>query len=399
MTTSAAINPFESAKADLHEVLATLRRDSPVVELALPTGATAWLVTRYADAQRALGDPNLGKTTSAGGFSYRGMVPPDVARAVGRHMLAINPPDHTRIRRLVSGAFTARRMAALRPRIEELAEQLLDRMPASGQLDLIDHFAFPLPIQVLCELLGVPAQDQDDFRRWTDAIVTGPVNPAGLPPALVAIVGYIRELLVAKRRQPADDLLSALIAVRDDNDDRLDDDELISMVYLFLIAGHETTVNLIGNGSLLLLADQQRWARIVAEPELIPNAVEELLRYEGPVQSATFRTALKETEIGGVTIPEGAFVLVSLLSANRDGERFAEPDRLDLDRPATTNLSFGHGIHYCLGAPLARLEGQIAFHALSRRYPAMRLAVPVEEVAWRPGLLLRGLTALPVTLG
>lgn len=171
------------------------------------------------------------------------------------------------------------------------------------------------------------------------------------------------------------------------------------MVYLFLIAGHETTVNLIGNGSLLLLADQQRWARIVAEPELIPNAVEELLRYEGPVQSATFRTALKETEIGGVTIPEGAFVLVSLLSANRDGERFAEPDRLDLDRPATTNLSFGHGIHYCLGAPLARLEGQIAFHALSRRYPAMRLAVPVEEVAWRPGLLLRGLTALPVTLG
>ena len=397
MSTSAAVNPFESAKADLHEVLATLRRDSPVIELALPTGATAWLVTRYADAQRALSDPLLGKTTSAGGFSYKGMVPPDVAQAVGRHMLAINPPDHTRIRRLVSGAFTARRTAAFRPRIEALAEQLLDRMSGADQLDLIDSFAFPLPIQVLCELLGVPTEDQDDFRRWTDAIVTGPVNPAGLPPALVAIVAYIRELLVAKRQHPADDLLSALIAVRD-NDDRLSDDELISMVYLFLIAGHETTVNLIGNGSMLLLSDPDRWARIVAEPELIPNAIEELLRYEGPVQAATFRTALAPTEVGGVAIPEGAFVLVSLLAANRDGDRFTEPDQLDLDRPVTPNLAFGHGIHYCLGAPLARLEGQIAFHALSRRFPKMRLAVPVEEITWRPGLLLRGLSALPVTL-
>lgn len=398
MSTSAAVNPFESAKADLHEVLSGLRRDSPVMEMSLPTGATTWLVTRYADAQRALTDPKLGKTTSAGGFSYRDMVPLDVAKAVSRHMLTINPPDHTRIRRLVSGAFTARRVAEFRPRIEELAQRLLDEMSSGDQLDLIDNFAFPLPIQVLCELLGVPTEDQASFRRWSDAIVSGGVNPAGLPPALISIVAYIRELLVAKRQRPADDLLSALIEVQD-NDDRLTDDELISMVYLFLIAGHETTVNLIGNGTLLLLAEPDRWARVVAEPELIPNAVEELLRYEGPVQSSTFRTALATTEIGGQTIPEGAFVLVSLLSANRDSERFPDADRLDLDRPATPNLAFGHGIHYCLGAPLARLEGQIAFHALTRRFPKMRLAVPVEEILWRPGLLLRGLTALPVIPG
>ncbi|MDW5329424.1 cytochrome P450 [Plantactinospora sp. KLBMP9567] len=391
---TAVANPFGST-ADLHRVLAELRRDSPVVEVALPTGATAWVVTRYEDAQRALSDPRLAKTTSAGGFSYRGMIPDDVARAVGRHMLAQNPPDHTRLRRLVSGAFTARRVAALRPRIEELAEQLLDGIADAEQVDLIDRFAFPLPIQVICELLGVPAEDQADFRSWTDAIVTGPMNPAGLPPALIAIVGYIRTLLAAKRQRPADDLLSALIAVHEQGD-RLTDDELVSMVYLFLIAGHETTVNLIGNGMLLLLAEPQRWARVVAEPALLPGTIEEVLRYEGPVQNASFRTATEPVELGGRTIPEGASVLVALLSANRDPDRFPEPDRWDLDRPPTPNLAFGHGIHYCLGAPLARLEGQIAFGALARRFPDMRLAVPPEEIGWRSSLLLRGLSALPV---
>ncbi|MEV4756666.1 cytochrome P450 [Micromonospora sp. NPDC049559] len=394
---SGVIDLFETGMADLHRALAALRRERPVVEVALPGGGTAWLVTRYEDAQRALGDPRLGKRSSAGGFSYQRMLPEDVARAVSRHLLALDPPDHTRLRRLVSGAFTARRMAALRPRIEGLAEELLDGMSGADRVDLIESYALPLPIQVLCDLLGVPSEDQADFRSWTNAIVAGGVDPAGLPPALVAIVGYIRELLAAKRRRPADDLLSALITVRD-QEDRLSDDELISMVYLLLIAGHETTVNLIGNGALLLLAEPERWARVVATPELVPGAVEELLRYEGPVQSATFRTALEPVELGGQKIPEGARVLISLLSANRDGERFPDPDRLDLDRPVTPNLAFGHGIHYCLGAPLARLEGDIAFRALARRFPDLRLAVPVEEVAWRPSLLLRGLSALPVAL-
>ncbi|MFY1691562.1 cytochrome P450 family protein [Plantactinospora sp. WMMB782] len=393
MSTTVA-SPFGSA-AELHRVLAELRRESPVAEVTLPTGVTAWVVTRYEDAQRVLNDPRMGKTTSAGGFTYRGMIPDDVARAVSRHMLALDPPDHTRLRRLVSGAFTARRVAALRPRIEELAEQLLDDVGDAGQVDLIDRFAFPLPIQVICELLGVPAEDQADFRAWTDAIVSGPMNPAGLAPALTAIVGYIRTLLAAKREQPADDLLSALIAVHEQGD-RLTDDELVSMVYLFLIAGHETTVNLIGNGMLVLLAEPERWARVAAEPELLPGTIEEILRYEGPVQNASFRTAMEPVELGGRTIPAGARVLVALLAANRDPERFPEPDRLDLDRPATPNLAFGHGIHYCLGAPLARLEGQIAFGALARRFPGMRLAVPPEEIGWRPSLLLRGLSTLPV---
>jgi cytochrome P450 len=313
-------------------------------------------------------------------------------------MLAVNPPDHTRLRRLVSGAFTARRVAALRPRIEQLTEQLLDEMSGADRVDLIDSFAFPLPIQVICELLGVPADDQRDFRAWSNAIVSGGTDPESLPPALVAIVGYIRDLIARKRQRPDDGLLSALIAVRDDND-RLTDDELISMVYLLLIAGHETTVNLIGNGALLLLAEPERWARLAAEPQLVPAAVEEFLRYEGPVQTSTFRTAVEPVELGGRTIPAGAMVLVSLLSANRDAERFAEPDAFDPHRSVAPNLAFGHGIHYCLGAPLARLEAQIAFAGLLRRFPATRLAVPVEEITWRPSLLLRGLSGLPVTLG
>jgi cytochrome P450 len=389
-------NPFESTDADLHRVLARLRRESPVVEVPLPSGAMVWLVTRYADAQRALSDPRLGQGTTASGVNYRAIVPPDVAQAVGRHLLTVNPPDHTRLRRLVSGAFTARRVAALRPRIEELTERLLDGIPAEGQVDLLDAFAFQLPIGVLCELLGVPVEDQAEFRTWTEAIVTGPLDPAPIPAALVAIVGYIRELLAAKRRQPGDDLVTALVAARDE-EDRLTDDELVSMVYLFLIAGHETTVNLIGNGMLLMLSEPDRWARVVGQPELLPGVVEEVLRYEGPVRNATFRIAMEPVELGDRTIPAGASVLISLLSANRDPDRFPDADRLDLDRPAGHNLAFGHGIHYCVGAPLARLEGQIAFGGLARRFPDMRLAVPAEEVTWRPSLLFRGLAALPVT--
>jgi cytochrome P450 len=313
-------------------------------------------------------------------------------------MLKVNPPDHERMRRLVTKAFTARRVAAMRPWIEELAERLLDELSGVDQVDLIDAFANRLPIQVLCELVGIPAEDQHDFRRWARAILTGPMNMAEWPPALIAMVEYIRKLLVSKRRQLGDDLLSALLAVREEGD-RLSDDELISMVYLFLIAGHETTTNLIANGMLLLLAQPQRWDRVVAEPHLLPAIIEELLRYEGPVQCASFRIVVEPVELGGQQLPAGASVLPCLLSANHDEARFDDADRFDPARSASPNLAFGHGIHYCLGAPLARLEGQIAFHALARRFPGMRLAVPVNDLAWRPSLLIRGLSALPVRLG
>jgi cytochrome P450 len=397
VTTASVANPF-AAGWDLHDVLARMRRESPVVEVTLPTGATAWLVTRYDDAQRALSDPRFSKAVMpAGGVNYRALVPESVERALNRHMLATDPPDHTRLRRLVAGPFAPRRVAAMRPWIEQIAERLLDGVSGAVEVDLLDAYAAPLPIQVICELLGIPVEDQTTFRGWVNAILAGPMNVAEWPPAVMALLDYIRGLLVAKRQDPGDDLLSALITARDEGD-RLTDDELTSMVYLLLIAGHETTTNLIANGMLLLLSEPARWERVVAEPELLPGVVEECLRYEGPVQTATFRTTLEPVELGGHLIPAGATVLVSLSSANRDADRFPDPDRLVLDRPATPNLAFGHGIHYCLGAPLARLEGQVAFAALARRFPGMRLAVPLDQLSWRPSVLIRGLAALPVTL-
>ncbi|MFF0376548.1 cytochrome P450 family protein [Actinoplanes missouriensis] len=312
-------------------------------------------------------------------------------------MLAADPPDHTRLRRLVSAAFTARRMESLRPRIEEITRDLLDAIDGRDEADLIDTFAFPLPIQVICELLGVPAADRDDFRAWSNVIVAGSQSGDRLEPAIRAMVGYILALIAERRATPGPDLLSGLIQVRDEQD-RLTEEELSSMVFLLLIAGHETTVNLIGNGTYLLLRDRPRWKRLRAEPSLLPTAIEEFLRYEGPVETSTFRVATEDLEIGGVTVRAGDPVVVVLLSANRDGDRFPDADELRLDRTQNPHLAFGHGIHYCLGAPLARLEAQIAFTQLMARHPGLRLAVEPEALRWRPGLLLRGLHELPVLL-
>ncbi|GIF06712.1 cytochrome P450 family protein [Actinoplanes siamensis] len=393
-------------QADPHPSYADWRSCGPVRRAKLPSGTHAWVITRYEDARRALTDPRLSKTStpmsgqSEGGSRTAGAAPisPAASAAISRHMLAYDPPDHTRLRRLVSAAFTARRIEALRPRIEQIAAELLDAVRGQERADLIDAFAFPLPIQVICELLGVPAEDRDDFRDWSNAVVAGSQAGPRLAPAIEAMVAYIRTLLAERRRSPGEDLLSGLIQVRD-AEDRLTEDELSSMVFLLLIAGHETTVNLIGNGTYLLLRDRAEWERLRADRELLPSAIEEFLRYEGPVETATFRIAAEELEIGGVTIPAGEPVVVSLLSANRDSDRFPDADLLRLDRlQSPGHLAFGHGIHYCLGAPLARLEAQVAFTALLDRQPGLRLAVPAAELRWRPGLLLRGLEELPVLL-
>jgi len=262
---------------------------------------------------------------------------------------------------------------------------------------LIDALAFPLPIQVICDLLGVPAADRDAFRAWSTVIVTGAQAGERLPGALQAMVGYIRELIAERRAHGGDDLLAGLIGVRD-QEDRLTEDELTSMVFLLLIAGHETTVNLIGNGAHLVLSRRERWERLRDDPTLLPSAVEEFLRYDGPVETATSRIAAEDVRIGDQTVPAGAMVLVVLLSANRD-DRFPDPDELRLDRAQNPHLAFGHGIHYCLGAPLARLEAQVAFGKLLRRFPDLRLAVPDAELSWRAGLLIRGLHTLPVRPG
>lgn len=380
---------------DPHPVYAAMREQAPVHRLQLPTGMEMWLVTRYADARSALGDPRLSKRVGA--TENAQALAPEVRAPLTRHLLANDPPDHTRLRRLVAKAFTARRVEQLRGRVEQLSAALIAAMATGERADVIDDYAVQLPIQVICELLGIPQEDQEEFRHWTGILVAGSADRSGVPAASASFLGYLRTLIAAKRAEPADDLLSALIATTDEGD-RLDEDELTSMVFLLLIAGHETTVNLIGNGMWTLLTRPDEHRRLLDDPALIASAVEEFLRLESPVETATFRVAMEPVTYGGVTIPAGGIVAISLLSANRDPARFPDPSAVDLDRPDHQHLAFGHGVHYCLGAPLARLEAQIAFRDLLAAFPAMHLAVPASELIWRPGVLIHGTTTLPVHL-
>ncbi len=377
---------------DPYSVHARLRARQPVSPVVMPGGTPAWLVTGYAEARAALADPRLCK-------NMPGWHPPpdSIFAALDVHMLNSDPPDHERLRRLVNKAFTARRVERLRPRITAITTGLLDDMSTREQVDLLASFAFPLPITVICELLGVPVADQDDFRTWSATIVSNTPTPAVFQAHATAMIRYFIALMAAKRHEPADDLLSALIAARDEGD-RLSENELVSMAFLLLVAGHETTVNLIGNGVLALLLNPAELTRLRAEPSLIGGAVEELLRHENPVNNATFRFAAEPVEIGGARISRGDPVLVALSSANRDPSRFGHPDRLDLGRDSSGHLAFGHGIHYCLGAPLARLEAEIAFSHLLTRFGSIRLAVPAGSLRWRPSTLIHGLESLPVRL-
>jgi cytochrome P450 len=378
-----------------YAVYQRLRAEGPVSRVVMPGGFPVWVVTRYADARAALADPRLIKDWRT---LWPGNAAPDDGFAsLDTHMLSTDPPDHDRLRRLVTKAFTARRIEQLRPRVTEITTSLLDEMPAGGQVDLLEAFAFPLPITVICELLGVPDSDRADFRAWTQAILSTGEAPAESGTAATEMAGYFTALVADKRAHPADDLLSALIDARDAGDG-LSQRELLGMLFLLLVAGHETTVNLIGSGTLALLLSPGELARLRADSSLLPGAVEELLRYTSPVNHATIRFTAEAVEIGGTLIPAREAVLVALASANRDPDRYPAPDRLDIGRDAGGNLAFGHGIHYCLGAPLARIEGVIAFGALLSRFPGMTLAVPPESLRWRPSTLIRGLETLPVRL-
>jgi cytochrome P450 len=312
-------------------------------------------------------------------------------------MLNSDPPDHERLRRLVNKAFTARRVERLRPRITAITAELLDEMSTQRDVDLLAAFAFPLPITVICELLGIPVADRDDFRKWSATIISNTVSAEIFQADATAMVHYFMALLAAKRQEPADDLLSALISARDEGD-RLDENELMSMMFLLLVAGHETTVNLIASGTLALLLNPGELGRLRGDPSLLGGTVEELLRYVNPVNHATYRFTAEPVEIGGTHIEAGEPVIIALSSADRDPSRFANPDRLDIGRDSSGHLAFGYGIHYCLGAPLARLEAEIAFGALLDRFGSMRLAVPAESLRWRPSTLIHGLEALPVRL-
>jgi cytochrome P450 len=381
-----------------------MREEGPVTQVVLPHGERAWLVTRYAEVRAALADPRLHKQW-AGKLTAPDWVPDEATGYLSVHMLNSDPPDHTRLRKLVTKAFTARRVAGLRPRVEAITASLLDAIAARAAeltttggedtVDLIEAFAFPLPVTVICELLGVPARDQAQFRRWSNAVVASEGEPGSFRAAAEAMYYYFTELIAAKRASPADDMVSALIAARDSGDS-LDERELIAMLWLLLIAGHETTTNLIATGTLALLSNPAQLERLRSDPELLPGAVEELLRYANPLNHATDRFTLEPVEIGGVTIPAREWVLCVTSSANRDPGRFDDPDRLDVGRDAGGHVAFGHGIHYCLGAPLARLEGEIAFGALLSRFPGLSLAADPSSLRWRASSLIHGLEVLPV---
>ena len=401
--TADRVVPLDAAFfADPHTLYARLRVEQPVARAVTPIGLPVWLVTRYDDARQALTDPRLAK--DAEGFARvleRQPVPPEnqaiFAQELMRHMLSSDPPDHTRLRKLVGRAFTVRAIAGLRPQVEAIAARLADRMAAGpAEVDLLDAFAFPLPMSVICELLGVPEAERTSFRRWSGTLLSSDGAAADRTAAGLAMAEFLTALVVEKRTRPAGDMLSAIVAASEDAD-RLSADETVAMAFLLLVAGHETTVNLIGNGVLALLRFPDRFTELRADPDLVPAAVEEFLRFDGPVNLATFRHTTEPVQVGGTTIPAGEVVLVSLASANRDSDHYPAPDRLDLHRDAG-HLAFGHGIHHCLGAPLARLEGEVAFRTLLTRFPDLALATDPGELTWRQSILMRGLTRLPVRL-
>ncbi|MFB7704139.1 cytochrome P450 family protein [Streptomyces niveus] len=301
------------------------------------------------------------------------------------------------MRKLVSKAFTSRAVEALRPEIERITGELIDTLTDDGTVDLLDDFAFPLPIRVICLLLGVPVEEQENFKSWSKALVSGD-SPEAAAAATTEVVAYLGQLIERKRREPTEDILTALVAAHDD-DHQLTETELVSTAYLLFVAGFETTLNALGNGTLHLMRNLDQWEALREDRSLLPGAVEEFLRLESPLKHASFRCATESLTIGDVEIPAGDFVLLAIASANRDPQRFDDPHALDVRRPTDGgHLAFGHGIHHCLGAPLARVEVRVAFGALLDAFPAMRLAADPEELRWRTSTIIRGLHSLPVRL-
>jgi cytochrome P450 PksS len=386
-------------KANAYACYARLRAEAPVLEVRLPNNRPAWLVSRYDDVAALLKDPRLVKNRhNAQGSRPFSSLPGlfRFLRALERNMLDLDAPDHTRLRGLVHLAFTPALVERMRDRVQRLAEELLAAAQARGRFDLIADYALPIPLTIISDMLGIPPQDQERFHRWSRAVVsaTAEADSILILPAIWRFVRGLRRVIRWKRERPADDLISGL-ARAEEAGDRLRDDELVAMVFLLVIAGHETTVNLIGNGALALMQNPPEMERLRADPALDTKAVEELLRFHSPVEVSTERYAREPIEIARVRIPRGALVYGVLSSANRDGSQFEDPDRLDVSREKNRHLAFGQGIHYCLGAPLARLEGQIAIRTLLDRVPALRLAVPEARLRWRKGLNLRGLESLP----
>ncbi|BCK72912.1 cytochrome P450 [Streptomyces libani subsp. rufus] len=388
--------PFVPApRLEEEPLFAELREHEPISRVRLPYGGDAWLVTRYADVKAVLGDPRFGRTATTLPEVPR-LQPAPASEGV---LMSMDPPDHSRLRRAVAGVFTVRRVNDLRPGAEAIAEQLLDDMASVGApTDLVTDYALPLPVRVICDLLGVPFADHPKFLEWSDALLsTTARTDQEITAAGEELAHYIAELAAQRRRKPTGDLLSELARIQDTEIGRLSGAEMVALARDLLIAGHETTASQIANFTYALLSHPRELAELRRRPELLPTAVEELLRYV-PLGSGAFRcrVATEEVEIGGVLIRPGEAVVAPTVSANRDAEVFVAPTHLDLERCPNPHVAFGFGVHHCLGAQLARMELQVALGALLRRFPDLRLAGAEPDIQWKAGLHIRGPIRLPV---
>ncbi|MFF7415036.1 cytochrome P450 family protein [Streptomyces lydicus] len=383
----------EDFTANPYKYYAKLRAQGPVHRVRVPNGPDVWLVVGHEAVRGALTDPRLSKNWRASGQ----LGPAGEESALFTNMLDADPPHHTRLRKLVAKEFTARRVEALRPRVQQITDELLDAMLSApdGRADLVEALAFPLPMTVICELIGVPAMDREAFRGWSNELVA-PTGEEAAYAATVAMSDYLVGLIEARRKDPGEGLLSDLIRTSDEDGDQLSREELVGTAFLLLVAGHETTVSLLSNGVRALLQHPAQLAALRADFSLLDNAVEEMLRYDGPVETATWRFSSEPVEIGGTLIPAGETILVALASASRDPERYSAADDFDITRDARGHAAFGHGIHFCLGAPLARLEARVALRSLLERCPDLALDVDPGALTWRTGMLIRGTEQLPV---
>lgn len=373
---------------------ARLRETDPVHRITLPDGQSGWIIANYEAAVEVLKDKRFIKDFSKlfGGNMNHGSI-------FTQNMLFSDPPDHKRLRGLVQKAFTPKMIAGMRGRIQEITDELLEQAAGKEQMNLIDDFAFPLPIIVICEILGVPSEDRDKFRLWSNSLIEGSngENADVIYQHMNEFIQYLGQWFAKNRQQPGDDLISQLIHAEDEGD-QLTEKELYGVVSLLIIAGHETTVNLIGNGILALLEHPEQLKQLQDNPSLIQSAIEELLRFNGPVEFSTSRWAGEDLEFRGKAIQKGEVVIIALNSSNHDPAQFKDPEVLDITREKSAHLAFGKGIHLCLGAPLARLEGEIAISSLLRRFPEMKLGVDSDELEWRPGMIVRGVKEMPIFL-
>ena len=387
-------NPFPT--------FARMRQDAPIYGHEAPNGTTIWYITRYDHVLSVLRDEtnfckdprNTGVATTSGSASRK----TSMHRLINENMLFSDPPDHTRLRSLVSQAFTPQRIEQQSGFINAVTNDLIDRFQFAQEVDLIESFALPMPVFVISRLLGIPDEDREEVALWSQAIISPGsrnLNYSARKRRVQAFIRYLTQIFAQRRAEPQDDLISALIHAEEAGD-RLSDFELSSMVALLLVTGHETTVNLIGNGALALLQHTDQLAALRENPDLWGSAVEELLRYAGPVETSTSRWACQDIQFGGKLIHRGDLVRVVLASANRDPAQFQAPEDLRIDRADNRHLAFGYGAHYCLGAPLARLEARIALRAVFERMEGLRLSSPGGKLEWRAGVLFRGLERLPL---